>query len=296
MRVAFFGQSGPYAPVALRQLLAARGAYEIVLVVEGRRRLEGRVDHRYVAPQPGPLPTGETLRDIARAGGVPVLHTSDVNDRGAVRRLVEHDIDMIVCVGFDRLFHAPVLATARRGAVNAHPSPLPELRGPAPIFWALREGRRELAVTLHAIDDKEDHGAIFESTPFVLPRRASGEQIYRVAGTLAGSMLASFLLRAASGRLEGTPQDERRATRASRPKPEDALTVPLEWECERLVDFACGAPYFRTPWMRLGSDTFFVRRGLAAEPGRRVPAEYALQGSTLVVQCRDGVATLEIQV
>ena len=295
MRVAFFGQSGPYAPVALRQLLAGAGPYQIALVVEGRRRLADRVEHRVFKPHPAPLPAGENLKDIACAAGVPVLQTSEVNDAGAVRRIAEHHIDTIVCVGFDRLFRPPLLATARLGAINAHPSPLPQLRGPSPIFWALKEGRRELAVTVHGIDAREDHGPIYGSTPFVMPSAASGEQIYRLAGRVAGTLLGSVLARMAASQLVGIPQDDARATRAPRPKPEDALVRPSEWDCGPLRDFACGAPFFRTPWLRFDDQLFFVRRGLDAERGRRAPVEYALQGSTLVVRCRDGVVHFEVQ-
>ncbi|OGQ81699.1 MAG: hypothetical protein A2289_03365 [Deltaproteobacteria bacterium RIFOXYA12_FULL_58_15] len=294
LRVALFGQNGPYAPIALRQLLEKQRAYEIVLVVQGLKK-SSRVENRRLPAQARPLPPGELLADIGSAAGIPVLQTNDVNSRGAIEIIGHYDFDWLVCVGFDRLFTRAVLDTAKVGGINAHPSKLPELRGPSPVFWALRQGRRDLAVSLHSLDAGEDHGPIFAQQPFVLPRLASGADIFRIAGKLAGSMLAGLLNRAATGPLRSQLQHHSQATRAPRPKPEDAQVDPMQWSCTHLVDFASGAAYFRPAWMRLGTETFFARRGIRADLGRQLPAQYVLHGSTLVVQCRDGAAHLEIQ-
>ncbi len=295
MRIGFLGQSGPYAPVALRELLEHRADFEVVLVVEGLKRSSSVRQHRLHKPRPASLPAGEDLRDLGLAAGVPVLQTGDINSRPAIATMDDHRIDYIVCVGFDRLFTAPVLATAAHGGINAHPSPLPELRGPSPVFWALHAGRRDLAVTLHALDTREDHGPIYAQESFIIPPRASGAEIFRVAGALAGPMLVALLGDARRGRLRGVPQDHAAATRAPRPKPEDAKVEPGSWGCDQLVNFACGAPFSRAVWMRLGDETFHIRRGLEAQPGRSMPAQYFLQCTRLIVQCNDGVAHLEIQ-
>ncbi|MBI5507788.1 MAG: hypothetical protein HY903_03435 [Deltaproteobacteria bacterium] len=296
MRLGFFGQSGPFAPPALRALLPVLGRHQLVVAVEGQKRLAGRHEHRVVKADPRPWPKGDELAPLASAAGVEAIVTREVNDGAVIRRLREHDLDLIVCVGFDRLFSAELLAAARHGGVNAHPSLLPLLRGPAPLFWALQQGLRHTGVTLHRLDAKEDHGPIFGAQRFQIPRRATGAEIYGLAGALAGELLAGFLSRVESELPAGRAQEHARATRAPRPKPEDVHLDPSAWKAEALVDFCCGAPYFRAPWLRFGDDIFFVRRGIDVERARKLPAQYVLAGSTLVVQCADGVAHLEIQV
>lgn len=296
MRVGFIGQTGPYAPPALRYLLAHRRGFELGLVVEGKRRHEGRLVHRLRRGRPGHLPEGNSLADLARAAGVDVLETCDINAPTAIRTIADYRLDWLVCVGFDRLFVPELLATAPGGAVNVHPSLLPRWRGPSPLFWALRVGERSLGVTLHGIDAREDHGPVFAQAPFVAPRRATGEELYHLAATVAAPALVDVLERARAGALVGTPQTEQGASRAPRPRPEDVRVDPAAFGCEHLCDFCCGAPFFRTPWLRLGDDFFSVRRGLSAEPGRTLPGEYAVSGQTLVVACNDGLAHLEIQV
>jgi methionyl-tRNA formyltransferase len=292
VRIAFFGQTGPYAPYALTELMREARPYNLALVVEGKK--SSRPEHRLRDPRK-PI-SGSTLAEMAASYGIPALVSTDVNDPKSIAIIGEHRVDLLICVGFDRLFSVDLLATAPRGGINAHPSDLPRLRGPAPIFWALKEGRTRMALSLHGLDAREDHGPIFAQEWFAPSSLAAGDVIFRTAGELAGKMLVTLLAKAVDRELVGAPQDHRRATRAPRPRPEDAFVQPLEWTCDALVRFACGAPYFRTPWLSFGDDTYFVRRGLKAERGKRVPGEHAVMGSQLVVQCRDGTAHLEIQV
>ena len=294
MRVGFFGQSGPYAPEALRLLLAETSAYEIVLVVEAKRPRASGLKHRLRKPLPGRDPGGENLGAIGRAAGIPLLETQDVNAATAVATVAKFDLDLIVCVGFDRLFSLALLATARHGGVNAHPSALPAYRGPAPLFWQLRDGVRDAAMTLHIIDSKEDHGPIVAQQPYRL-QLGSGADLYQQAGHCAGIMLPP-LLGTSPEQWQPRPQDHRGATRAPRPTAEDAYIDPSAWGADDLVFFATGAPFFRTPWMRLGADVFYLRRGIEAQPGRMIPGQYVLQRSTLAVRTRDGVALLEVQI
>lgn len=305
IKVGFFGQSGPYSPVALRELLQRSGhresGFEVALVVEGRRRPAGRRTRRWRRPArrvtpARTLPRGQSLPELTEAAGLPLFETCDVNCPRSVREIASVPIDVMVCAGFDRLFGSGVLGVARHAALNAHPSALPRLRGPAPIFWALREGARALTVTVHGLDRKEDHGPVFTQAAFELPPLASGPELYGLAGQVAGELLGETLTRLSRGTARGTPQNHALATRAPRPRPEDARVFPEEWRCVDLVNFSCAAPYFRAPWLTLGGETFHLRRGLGAEVGRRLPGEYVVRGAELMVVCGDGVARLEVQV
>ena len=108
-------------------------------------------------------------------------------------------------------------------------------------------------------------------------------------------MLRNLLSQQALGHSVGVPQDPSQATRAPRPQAEDVHVAPENWDCQHLLNFATGAPYFRAPWLRLGGETFHVRSGLHCEPGKRLPAQYVIIDDTLVVQCRDGLVHLQIQ-
>ena len=296
MNVAFFGQTGPYSPAALRQLLTGHGAsYRIRAVIDGVPKARSRRPHRWHVPKRRALPPQEDLALTAITAGIETLQTSDVNAPDVASALAQRHIDVIVCAGFPCLFGPALLACAPRGALNAHPSLLPRWRGPCPIFWALRAGDGQLGVTIHHIDPLEDHGPIVAQEAFALRPRDAGEVIYEHAGVMAGAMLKAALQTMAQGSLCAVAQLHSRAIRAPRPKPEDAQVKPLAWRCAHLVDFACGAPFFRAPWLVLGGDTYHVRTGLQASPGQRLPGEFVVHGDRLLVPCSDGTAMLQLQ-
>ncbi len=295
MRLVLAGQSGPYAPPVLCHLLTTR-EFAPVLVIEGRHASEQRATHRLYEPTPRELPKTTHLTDLGRAAGIPVLETNDINAKAAIAMVRRHEPDVLVCAGFDRLFTPALLAVFRQGAINLHPSLLPRWRGPSPLFWAAKHRDLLFGVTIHALDHRADHGPIYAQAPFRPLPRASSEDLYRLAATIAAPMLVTVLRMLHNGTLRGVTQDDSAACRAPRPKAEDVCVVPRLWAAEHLVDFCSIAPFFRAPWIRFGNDTFFVRRGLLAEPGRTLGADYSLVAETLVVQCRDGLAHLEIQI
>ncbi|MEO0459995.1 MAG: formyltransferase family protein [Myxococcota bacterium] len=295
LRVVLVGQSGPYAPELLRRLSADRGPWCVVAVVEGRRRNASGPLHRRVSPRIAALPRGDHLASLASALGIPTLQTRDINEAAAIGAIVSFDADVLLCSGFDRLFRADVLDAVAWGGLNLHPSMLPEWRGPAPLFWALREGRARIGVSIHRLDPREDHGLIYAQDDFARPKAARGEELYQYSIAALYPHLRRTLIALSRGRLTGHTQDESLATRAPRPNIEDARIVPEEWPCQRVIDFAVGAPFFCTPWMELGGDRFVVRSGLRSELGRRIPGHFAYVGNTVIVQCRDGVAHLDAQ-
>jgi methionyl-tRNA formyltransferase len=297
LRIAYFGQTGPYAPAALRVLMAAADApIDIVWVVVGVKHPPGRTSMRVLPPPTGPAPQSfaEDLTALAHSFGASVLQTSDVNAESVRKILLQAQLDVLVCVGFDRLFHKALLDCFELG-INAHPGPLPRLRGPSPLFWQSRLGHNQGAVCLHLLDAREDHGPLLAQAPLSLPPRATGDGLFRMAGTLAGRLLVTQLTRAHAGALVSQPQDHSQATRAPRPRPEDVQIEPKQWRAEHLMNFACAAPYFRTPFLQLAGETYFVRRGVRMDIGARLPGDFALYGSYLAVACRDGVVHLEIQ-
>jgi methionyl-tRNA formyltransferase len=276
-RIAFFGQSGPYGEVALRQFQSSEVRDCLVLVVE-------QVSHVRTARRRPLHPTG--LLDAA-AGSISVVQTPDVNDASTVALVRAARPDLLLCVGFERLFVPALLAVAP--GWNLHPSLLPRYRGPSPLFWMYRQREPEaFGVTLHEMDARADRGAILLQEPLQCAGDAAAH--YGVAARSGVGLVAHAL----EVPPRAVQQDPRAASYAPRPRPEDAEVLPHEWNgaaLGRFVDVAAGQ---RAAWMRLGHDTFFLRRALGCSPGR-VPGHYALAGDQLTVQCSDGLATFQIQ-
>src|SRR2546425_4675386 len=62
-----------------------------------------------------------------------------------------------------------LLAIPRRGMVNVHPSLLPELRGAAPVEWAILRGLEQTGVTIMQMRS-EEHTSELQSLAYLVCR------------------------------------------------------------------------------------------------------------------------------
>jgi methionyl-tRNA formyltransferase len=74
--------------------------------------------------------------------------------------------DLIVAVSFGLLVPTRILEASKYGGINVHPSLLPDLRGAAPVHWAIMLGRKHTGVTIQSLHPtKFDEGVIIDQTP-----------------------------------------------------------------------------------------------------------------------------------
>lgn len=135
--------------------------------------------------------------------------------------LVGHAPELLVVFGFNWKIPRDVIDFLRYGALNIHPSLLPKYRGPSPIPWAIRNGDRDLGMTIHRMTEKVDAGPILaQGTVGLIPEIPTHSRLW----DLMKSGLGDLLTRAVSDVLagaEGSPQPDEDATYAGFP--------PLGW-------------------------------------------------------------------
>jgi len=78
-----------------------------------------------------------------------------------VNELKSFNPDVFVVVAF-RMLPKVVWEIPKKGTINLHASLLPELRGAAPIHWAIINGFKKTGVTTFFINEKIDYGNIIE--------------------------------------------------------------------------------------------------------------------------------------
>ena len=73
--------------------------------------------------------------------------------------------NLIIAVSFGLLVPPRILGGAKYGGLNVHPSMLPDLRGPAPIPWAINLGRRTTGISIQTLHPSRfDEGLILSQT------------------------------------------------------------------------------------------------------------------------------------
>jgi GDP-perosamine N-formyltransferase len=86
--------------------------------------------------------------------------------------------DAIFSVYYRHIIPVHVLALARRGAYNFHPSLLPRHRGCFSAPWAIIEGDRETGVTCHRMIAAVDAGAIVDSVAVPIRDADTGMSLF----------------------------------------------------------------------------------------------------------------------
>jgi len=304
----FFGMHGPFSATLLRALLATDLAPSLVVVgVEKPKGRPGPVVNiipakpnfwqKLLGATDAGVPAGPgvvDLTEVARGAGLDVIVTSDPDLIGVRAAIHGAAPSALVIAGFPKLLSPRVLALAPRGGLNVHPGALPAERGPAPLFWALKSGKTRLTVTVHVVDESEDTGDVVSSTIYEVEPGTDGQEILRRAAMIASPHLIRALRGMLAGDLVRTVQSKSGASRRPRPVFRDGLIDPTQ----RAVDvhtFVGGCAKHYSLFVEVAGDRFFVRSSRGYQEGGRLPSEYLVSGDLLLLQCRDGVAELDLK-
>ena len=133
--------------------------------------------------------------------GVPIERRDDPNDPELVARLQALHLDLILVAGCARVLGPEILAVPRLGALNFHPSRLPDYRGKEPLFWALLRGETTVAISVHHLTDDVDGGPVLLQREVAVPERATSATLAPIVDRAGAALLPEILALAASGAL-----------------------------------------------------------------------------------------------
>ncbi len=69
--------------------------------------------------------------------------------------------DLIISVAASKIFKKALIEAPKFGIVNIHSGPLPYYKGMMPVFWQMRDGKKEIGITIHSVNEKIDSGEIY---------------------------------------------------------------------------------------------------------------------------------------
>ena len=276
MRVLFAG-SGRFAIPSLSAVLASK--HELVGVVTQPARPAGR----------GAKLTPTPLAAAARQAALEVTECPDINAPRAVEWMASLRPDAACVVDFGQMVRSGARDAAPKGAINLHGSLLPELRGAAPVNWAIIRGYAETGVTVFHLVDRLDAGPIFLQQPTDIRPDDTAEQLTERLALLGAPLVCRTLDLLAEGAPDPRPQDDSRATKAPRLKKSDGV-----------IDWAAGAADVRNrihgTWPWPGGQATFIRQDGTELPvliARAAVAEGGAQGEPGQVDGDGCVATGE---
>jgi methionyl-tRNA formyltransferase len=218
MRVLFWGTPA-FALPALRSL--AEEGHHLVGVVTQPDRPAGRGRALGVSP----------VKQEAAEEGLPVLQPERARGNEFMASIAALEPEISVVVAYGQVLKPEVLELPKFGSINIHASILPELRGAAPVHWAIIRGCESTGVTIMKMEAGLDSGPILFQVPEpVRPDESMGELATRLS-EIGAEALIDTLAMMEGGMVVEEPQDHSRATYA--PKVDRTL-ARLDWSLPAL--------------------------------------------------------------
>lgn len=311
-RLVYFGLSGGFSTVPLAAL--CRAGYPPLVVVHGLPpvakavrapvqvrparpglfdRMQVRLQARLRRAEAAPRPDKDLVRE-AHALGLDVLETPNANDTKVLGMLEDLAPDAFVVCGFNHLLSRRALAIPTRGGLNLHPGALPEERGAAPLFWALKEGRTNIRWTIHVLDEGEDSGDVVSAGAVDFEPGLAGQAVLEQIAIAAAPPLVRALRALMAGDLVRTPQPATDAERKRRPTFRDGR-IEVRRPAVEVFTFVAGCARSHSVWAECAGDRFFIARAIGFDPDARPDFEWFLTGDRLLLRCAPGIVELELK-
>jgi len=283
VRILFWGTPA-FALPALRAL--AEEGHDVVGVVTQPDRPAGRGREVHVSP----------VKEEALAEGIPVLQPERARGEEFLARLRPLEPDLSVVVAYGQILRPEVLALPRLGSVNIHGSLLPELRGAAPVQWAIIRGLAMTGVTIMRMDAGLDSGPVLLRVEEPIDADESGSELASRLAELGAEALVEALALVEENGLIEQPQDHARATYAPKLDRDQAR---LDWtlpaaEVARWIRGLDDAPGAWSPLDARGAVKLF-RPALDAAAGAPGTVLRADEEGVLVAAGEGAVLVREVQ-
>ena len=275
---------------ALPSLMAlSEEGHDVVGVVTQPNRPSGR--GRKLTPSP--------VREVAQEEGFLVLAPEKPRGEDFLRQIRGLEPDLSVVVAYGHILEPEVLSVPAGGSINLHASLLPELRGAAPVNWAILRGHTTTGVSIMRMVAAMDAGPVIFQTPEKIGSSETGTGLGTRLSEVGAEALIEALALLGEGAAEEVEQDHSRATFAPKVNREMARVdwtrpaIELGWHL-RGLDAVPGA------WSTLGGESVKLFRPSpeprfthGAPPGTVLEADSAAR---LLVACGSGALWIgEIQ-
>ena len=198
MRIIFMG-SPDFAVPSLQALVDA--GHEVVAVYSQPPRAAGR----------GKSDRKTAVHERAEQLGLEVRTPRTLRDAGEQARFASLEADLEVVAAYGLILPKPILDAPKQGCINVHASLLPRWRGAAPIQRAILAGDEVTGVTIMAMEEGLDTGAMLLKRETPIDGKTAGELTEELA-RLGAEALVTWLGNPA----QGTPQPDLGATYAAK--------------------------------------------------------------------------------
>ncbi|MCB7068606.1 methionyl-tRNA formyltransferase [Caldifermentibacillus hisashii] len=199
VKVVFMGTPDFSVPI-LNRLLT--DGYEVIGVVTQPDRPVGR--KKTMTPPP--------VKIAAEQHGIPVFQPEKLRDEASLQAILNLYPDLVITAAYGQILPKKLLDAPTYGCINVHASLLPELRGGAPIHYAIIQGKEKTGITIMYMAEKLDAGDILAQTVVPIAERDTVGTLHDKLSEAGADLLSDTLPKLLNGEITPIKQDDREAT------------------------------------------------------------------------------------
>lgn len=176
-----------------------------------------------------PSDAGTMLQRECQKSGLPFIACSSKNDLDNLQIWLNGIVtDAVFCICFPYKLPADMLQTPSLKFINFHTGPLPQYRGPMPIFEVLRNQETATALSLHFMEAAYDTGPIIFKEPIAIGTMETfGSLAVKMSLSAGQSALNMAQMLTFGSSVPCQPQAQEEAQYYAKPERRDTL---IRWE------------------------------------------------------------------
>ncbi|MGG1398336.1 methionyl-tRNA formyltransferase [Bacillus salipaludis] len=206
-KIVFMGTPDFSVPV-LRRIID--DGYEVIGVVTQPDRPVGR--KKVLTPPP--------VKVEALQHGIPVYQPEKIREKEELDKILALKPDLIVTAAFGQILPKALLEAPPLGCINVHASLLPELRGGAPIHYAIIQGKKKTGITIMYMVEKLDAGDILTQVEVPITDDDNVGTLHDKLSKAGADLLSETIPKLLADSLTPIPQEDAAASFASNIKRE----------------------------------------------------------------------------
>lgn len=225
--------------------------------------------------------TPPPVKVAAEQHNIPVFQPEKIRHKEEIEKILALKPDLIVTAAFGQILPKEILDAPKYGCINVHASLLPELRGGAPIHYAIMQGKKKTGVTIMYMVEKLDAGDILTQVEVPIDERDTVATLHDKLSEAGANLLSQTIPKILENSITPIPQDETKATFA--------------WNIQREQE--------KIDWTKSGEEVYNHIRGLNPWPvaytvlngktikiwwGEKVKKEHQAEPGTIVSVDKDG--------
>lgn len=191
------------------------------------------------------LLTNETdglLISECQKNSIPIFSEDSIDELEAIMELEK--IDWLLCINTAKIIPSRIIKFFPNHCLNFHPGRLPDYAGLHTHQWAIRNGESKFSVSIHALDERIDAGAIVAERSFPIAPHDTGLSLWQKCIRNGVSLFQEVIGKILSGfDLQYYPQNlSLRRTYFLR----DSLDANINWNlsAKEIVDFVRAGNYY----------------------------------------------------